>query len=55
MVNAPVAPKTTRSYVRPCCLNPILRTCGVVTGISQVEYVRSDKEAQRVDELIERH
>lgn len=43
MVDKPVAPKTTRSYVRPCCLNPISSTCGVATEIYQVKYVMSAK------------
>lgn len=43
MVNKPVAPKTTRSYVRPCCLNPISSTCGVAAEIYQIECVMSAK------------
>lgn len=43
MVNKPVAPKTTRSYVCPCCLKPISSTCGVAAEIYQVEYVMSAK------------
>jgi hypothetical protein len=29
VVDKPVAPKTTRSYVRPCGLNTIVNACGV--------------------------
>lgn len=43
MVNKPVAPKTTRSYVRPCCLNPISSSYGVAAEIYQVKYVMSVK------------
>lgn len=43
MINEPVAPKTTRSYVRPCCLNPISSTYGVAAEIYQVKYVVSVK------------
>lgn len=43
VVNKPVAPKTTRSYVRPCCLNPILKARDVVVEICQVKYVRTVK------------
>lgn len=41
MVNKPVAPKTTRSYVRPCCLNPISSRCDMAAEIDQVKYVSS--------------
>lgn len=43
LVNKPVAPKTTRSYVRPWCLKPILDACNVAVEMYQNKYVRSVK------------
>lgn len=39
----PDAPKTTRSYVRPWCLKPILKACSMAVEMYQTKYVRSVK------------